>query len=95
MYKIQQPSNDRIDDLLTLTFSKMERHTALSMVVELTMNMIQRTKKDLDLGNQRARTDHECPKSDLELIIYELFINKIFILNNPFTSIYMKNISTA
>ncbi len=53
------PSNDRMDDQLSLTPSGREVPTAVSMMVDSMTNMVQRAKQDLELFDERARADVE------------------------------------
>ena len=53
------PSNERMDDQLSLTPSGKEVPTAVSMMVDSMASMIQRAKQDLELVDQRARKDIE------------------------------------
>jgi len=53
------PSNERMDDQLSLTPSGKEVPTAVSMMVDSMASMLERAKQDLELVDQRARKDLE------------------------------------
>ena len=53
------PSNNLINDQLSLDPAEKEVPAALSMMVDSMTNMIQRARKDLERLDQKAREDHE------------------------------------
>ncbi len=55
----QPPSNELINDQLSLSNSEKEVPAALSMMVDSMTSMIQRAKQDLEIVDQRARKDVE------------------------------------
>ena len=67
------PSNDLINDQLSLNPSDKEVPAALSMMVDSMTSMIQKAKQDLELVDQRARKDLELldqkARSDAERIL--------------------------
>ncbi|WP_269623437.1 hypothetical protein [Prochlorococcus marinus] len=59
MAPYRPPSNNPIDSQLSLTPSRKEVPTALSMMVDSMASMAQRAKTDLERVDQRARADLE------------------------------------
>ena len=58
------PSNNLINDQLSLNPSDKEVPAALSMMVDSMTSMIQRARKDLELLDKKARSDAERMKRD-------------------------------
>ena len=59
MSSYRPPSNDSLDDHLSLASSAREVPTALSMMVDSMASMVERAKQDLERFDQRARADLE------------------------------------
>ena len=68
----QPPSNNLINEQLSLNPSEKEVPAALSMMVDSMTSMIQKAKQDLELVDQRARKDVEFvdqrARKDLEIV---------------------------